>query len=280
MSPPELLESDPAKLPLTIAVNVDVTLTNGIERRRGMKKLQDISDGHTLWSDGGVCFIGAGTSLYQVNKDLTLTLLRSDLTKNAKLYFACVGDRTFYTNTFEYGIIKDGILYNWVQTPYVGPDTSASFSFPVQGKYLSLYHGRLYCAVGRTLHWTEYMDYGKTRRSRNFADLPQQINFIAPSDDCMWVGLEHAIVCLVGMATKEFSLQLTADYSAIEGTVAKVPAGKFDNGTWHFVNTEEGICALGPGAQFRNLTSNTVVVDGTIGCAAVFPSNKYVTSFK
>lgn len=276
VAPGEQLQDDPEKSPLSMAYNVDLTSVGGVCRRYGYTLLSELTEPHSLWADGEACFVVAQAVLYKVNKDLTIQSVRDDITTGLPMYYAKVGRRVYYENGLDCGLWPDG---EWDLRIPTGAPPDAVYSFPTLGKYLTAYNGRLYCAVDDFLHFTEYMNLHATRLNRNVAQMPTRINFIAASEDVLWVGTEESIVALTGGGPADFKFSTVCDYPAMDDTVAKVPAARYKPGTWWFCNTSHGMCALGPNGAFENMTQNTVAVPGTAGCGAVFPSGKYVVTF-
>lgn len=274
ITPPEQLETGA----LSAAYNVDVLPNGGLARRYGHELLSTLEQPHSLWSDNAVCFVAAEGILYQVNNALELTAVRSGLGP-AKIYYARVAHRVYYASATNYGIVENFAHIDWVYSRPVGAPEDAVYQLPTLGKYLTAYNGRLYSAVDSYLFFTEYMALNAERKGRNFQMMPSRINFLAASEGVLWVGTETDIISLQGGGVNEFSYQVASTFPAMENTLARVPTGMYKPGTWWFCNTSQGICALGPGGAVEFLTDTTCQLPGTVGCAAVFPSGKYVVTF-
>lgn len=279
-TPADQLPIDPEKSPLSVAYNVDLTEVGGVARRYGYKRLCDLVEPHSLWADGDLGFVVSQSQLYQIYDDGTVTSVRDSLLPGLRMYYARVGRRVYYENTQDSGILVDGVNSDWeLLTPSSAPP-EAVYSKPVLGKFLTSYHGRLYCAVDDFLCFTEYMNLHATRLNHDVIQIPAEINFIAASEEVLWIGTAVSIVALTGGGPKDFKFVEVSNYPAMENSVAKVPSARYKTGTWWFCNTRRGICALGPGGAFDNLSQDSCVLPGTRGCAAVFPSGKYVVTFE
>lgn len=272
--PPEQLEPGA----LTSAYNVDVLQNGSVARRYGHVLLASLTRPHSLWSDGVVCFVVSEGVLYQMTQDMTLLAVRDGL-QDTRFYYARVAHRTYYVNETSHGIVEN---YQAVAWDFLAPniaDADAVFQFPTLGKYLTAYNGRLYSATDEFLFFTEYMALHAARQGRNFLMLPSRINFLAASEDVLWVGTDDNIVALQGNSVNDFSFREASAVPAMENTVARVPTGMYKPGTWWFCNTRQGICALGPNGAIEFLSDQTCALPGTVGCSAVFPSGKFVVTF-
>jgi len=134
---------------LGVAVNIEIDQSLRVTRRKGQTLLQSGAY-HSLFCDGGDCFVVKGTSLYQVASNGSLKGIRSGLTPG-KMSFAQSGDRTYYANGYETGWIEDGISNVWQVGTFVGPDTNRIFSDLIIGDHLSVFSGRIFVSEGNIL---------------------------------------------------------------------------------------------------------------------------------
>ena len=280
-NPPTQLEANEAEsiVPLASCSNMDVLRNGTLIRRDGEELLFDVLHARYLWAEGEFCFFIAQDEMYQILPNFEKKLVRHSLSLGLPMYFCRVGTRVYYSNTVDSGYIQSSTDYPWDVTPYRGPATDRIFSEPKRGKFLRLYQGRIYMAEDNILWFTEYMDYHKMDLARNYITFSSRITGIAPTEDCLWVTTESEIVAILGEYANGFRQGQMAEFGGGEGTLARVPPGKTSRlGTWWFVNTQNGVCMLGPGGQFVNATWPRFALPCTKGVAMV-TGDKYVCTF-
>lgn len=108
VSPEEMPATD-----LVAAVNVDITDSKRVRRRKGIGAPVVSGACHSFWSNGAVAFVVSGTSLLQVMPDFTTRVLRTGLAVDAPMSYAVVGERVFFSNGYENGVVEDGVARPW-----------------------------------------------------------------------------------------------------------------------------------------------------------------------
>lgn len=98
---------------LEVAQNVEINDKNIIQRRKGFAATSIVSACHSLWSGAGVCLLASGTSLLRVSPGYSTTVLRSDLTPNAPVSYYAIGDRVYYSNGQQTGVVEAGRARSW-----------------------------------------------------------------------------------------------------------------------------------------------------------------------
>lgn len=98
---------------LSIALNVDQTDAFRIRRRKGFEVTAVAVPSQSLWSDGVIALSVQGTNLVQIMPDLTARVVRSGLTAGARMSYASIGQRVFYSNGVESGVFQDGSSRSW-----------------------------------------------------------------------------------------------------------------------------------------------------------------------
>ena len=112
-SPEELSGADRTKFPVLKADNVYLTNARRLKSRPGFA-LSSSGDYHSLWSSGDQVFVGKGTTLQSVARDLTETQLQTGLQPRSRISYAVAGDRVFYMNEVgQRGSIRDGSHLPW-----------------------------------------------------------------------------------------------------------------------------------------------------------------------
>ncbi len=217
--------SDPVRIPvqqdgksdLQVAVNVSIDQSFRVNSRKGVTKLQD-GNFHSLFCDGGDCFVVKGDSLYQVAADGSLKGIRSGLTPGARMAFCQVGDRTYYTNEYELGVLQGGISSVWKKGTYVGPETNRVFDGPVPGRHLAEFSGRMFISQGNAIWWSELFDFGLFDRAGSFVQFHTSVRMMKPVDAGMFISTERNTYFLAGKNPKDWALRKVAGYPAVEWT--------------------------------------------------------------
>lgn len=98
---------------LTAALNVDIDDALGIGRRRGFSTVVTASVDRDVWANDGVCLGVGGDALKLINPDYTTTTLRAGLTPGRPLAYEMVGQRVFWSNGVESGVVQNGASRSW-----------------------------------------------------------------------------------------------------------------------------------------------------------------------
>ena len=255
---------------LQVAINISIDQSNRINRRIGTKRLLTGSY-HSLFCDGGDCFVISGGSLYRVNSDDTLTGLRSGLTEDQRMDFEQVGDRTYYCNGYERGFIYNSVSYSWVAGTYTGPETNRDFSAPSTGVHLAMFQSRMFISEGPVLWWSEPFNFGLYNKAESFGQFHDGIIMIQPVYGGLFVSTDKKTYFASGLNPKDFTLKEVAQFPAIEwsNTAEKIDASDMgmDGGLCALWASREGAILGFPTGQIFNLNKNKVVYpdDATTG---------------
>lgn len=82
------------------------------------------------------------------------------------------------------------------------------------GFWVEQFSGRLFVLRGRSLLWSEALDYGTHSPSRNFIRFPTAPTWMAPVEDGIFVGLRDTVVFLKGTDPTQFEPELVAGKSS------------------------------------------------------------------
>lgn len=104
-------EMDPSDL--ATALNVDITDARRIRRRKGFGASVVSGACHSFWSSGSHAYMVRAGELLQVMPDFTVKVLRAGLTAAAPMAFDVVGERVFFSNGHENGVIEGGVARPW-----------------------------------------------------------------------------------------------------------------------------------------------------------------------
>ncbi len=203
---------------LQVAVNVSIDQSGRVRSRRGVTQLQE-GNYHSLFCAGGDCFVVGDDTLYQVASNGSLSSIRSSLTK-VQMSYAQIGDRTYYTNSFELGIIYQGQHVDWEEESYFGPETHRSFSGPMPGHHLAEFFGRMLITNENALFWSEPYNFGLFNLAASFVQFHTKIIMLKTMDSGLFLSTENNTYFLIGRDPGQWQLRKVANYPAIEGTCA------------------------------------------------------------
>jgi len=247
---------------LQVAVNVTIDQSYRTFKRKGTTLLQSGAY-HSLYCDGGDCFVVQGDTLYQVAADSTLTVVRSGLRSGARMAFEQVADRTYYTNGFELGWVQGGISNTWQKGVYTGPDTSRQFEGPFPGNHLAFFFGKLLVAKDNVLWWSEPYNFGLFNMAESFVQFNTKIRMVKPVAGGCFVSTEKSTYFLGGNNPKAWTLMKVTTYPATEWSVAidYIDGGdiEMDPGLYAIWASSEGAVLGTPGGQAVNLTKSKVI---------------------
>jgi hypothetical protein len=246
---------------LAAAVNVRISRNGEISIVPGYTKLQDLTNGHSLFCDGGDCFVCQGGSLYQVATDYSLSGVRSGMCGDPVSY-ATHRDKTYYTNGTENGVIRANVSYVWGKDEYFGPDTTRYFSEPPVGHHLEIARGRMFVAENNVLWWSEPYQFGLFNQATSFVRFKTKIVMVKRVEGGLFVSDSEQTHFLPGSDPAGFSQVTVATYPAYEWSVA---TGYVDgqvlglSGKCALWSSPEGAILGSPDGQITNLNKDKVV---------------------
>lgn len=248
---------------LAVAVNIDIDQTGRPGRRQGYTLAQS-GDFHSLWCNGGDCYVGKTTSLFRVAQDLSLTGVRSSLSGD-RLYFCDTPKGVYYSNTVQNGVLNGSASVAWPVETYIGADTNRVFSPAVLGKHLSLYRGRMFIAEGPVLWWSEPFMYGLFDKAKGFAQFDSDILMVAEVATGIYISTRTKTVFLGG-TPGEFVQSTVCPYPAIEHTLAidsveGMEIGMQNPGLCRVWASPEGAILGTANGQVINLNKEKVIYD-------------------
>lgn len=175
---------------LSESVDCDIDDSGGVSRRAGRTLLQ-AGNFHSLFCNKGDCFVVedrvSDAALYKVGTGLTLTGIRSGLTKGERVSFFQVGDKTYYSSLFQNGMCENGLSYAWPTHTHVGVDTHREFYPAPLGSHIAYLDGRMWIVVGDTIYVSEMYQVGSFRLAARGFPFPSDVRMIKPVAGGMWV---------------------------------------------------------------------------------------------
>lgn len=209
---------------LKAAINVEIDETGRISRRKGTTLLTSLTDAHSLFSHKNDCFVAAQGNLYRVHADYSLLGLRAGMNYAAKLSYAAAGDKIFYANGYEHGVIAlHGLSYPWTKSEYSGPVNTRMFYNPPIGHLLMVAQGRMHIADGSLIWYSEPFAYSLFRKAKDFYQFDSRITMMIPVDGGFYVGDQQGVYFI----DLEQNRRHINDCKALQGSERTLPKGAF-----------------------------------------------------
>lgn len=175
---------------LTAAINIDIDDNGGIDMRLGQTRLQT-GIYHSAYCNGGDCFVikdnVSEDLLYKVNTDYSLTGVRSGLTRGNRVSFWQDGDKTYYMNGVQSGVIETAISTSWPGYEHVGVEDSREFYPAPIGTHIAIFDGMMWIVDGNVIWVSEVYAYGKFRLSARGYQFNSDVKMIKPVAGGVWV---------------------------------------------------------------------------------------------
>lgn len=262
---------------LAVAVNVTITQGNRINRRKGKTLRLSASGAHSLFCDGGECVFVRDSSLYLLGSDSVSSRLLRSLTSNAKMSYAQVGNKIYFTNNADLGYVEEGIACTWSKTTdYVGPVTRKSITGPFAGNHLAFRNGRMYISTDNVLWYSMYLAINWYRLASSFFQFNSHIRMVKPVKDGLYVSTEKRVYFLHGDTPKSFVRDEVVPYPALEWSdaIGHEDGSSFPDlgfsGSCALWVTKEGAMVGSPSGIVKNLNRNKVIYpEGTKGVSLV-----------
>lgn len=273
---------------LAVASNIEV-LNGGIRRRKGMSKKVS-GEHHSLYIAGEYALVIQGTNLKIMERDYSSTTLRT-VTINQPMSYAQIKDTIYYSNGIETGYVKDRINYAWDAEDYAGPNTTREFLSPPPGHLLCVFNGRMYIAqeildgngeVHHALWHSEPFAYSWVDYSEDLQLIEHKIVTLTAIPDSLIVGTTGGIYSYIGTNPFDFVVKKLTDAPAIAETAVRYQADTIGDGQMTgdvvLITTHEGVCLVGPGGYFSNLTYRKINMPSYREGAAGIINNRYICS--
>ncbi len=252
--------------------NVLIDRTGSIVTRRGYKRVAE-GHFHSFYPANGLdnsFYAVMDSSLVRVSSkndgEVEIINIRKGLTLDAKMDYCTLGNKVFYANGFEYGVLIAGEDYLWPKNKWPGPDSTASFEPTPPGEHLEKLSGRILLSRGNLLFYTEYGLPGLVDMARNVVRFPSNIQLLAsPGGGGVFVSDESKIYFLAGQNPREWQMSVVTEYPALNGGryPRLLPASLFgleSDSLCVLVATSRGPCIGFPDGSFFNLIDKQVDV--------------------
>lgn len=273
------------------AVNVSLD-ERGLPELRTGKELLEPGEYHSLFCSGGDCFVihdrTNDAAIMQVTSlsPLTLTGVRSGLTKGLRMAWAQSNADTFYSNGTQNGFIRSGVSSAWPIGIYNGPDDDRSFSAaPIASHIAFLFGGMVALASGSGIYLNHApYQYGLFNLRSGYIGFQSNVIMLASNASGFFVSDEERTWFFRKLdGWYRFKQELVADYPAMVGAVSHdaVPSkdlGFNAAGLCRVWGSQEGICVGLPDGSVESLTQDRVPFPQgyTSGACLVYQDTKII----
>lgn len=268
---------DPVRVPYNTESGVSaLTATNNITLddsgrpgRRVGQTLITAGDFHTMFCDGGDCYVGKTTYLYQMGLDESLRGVRSGMSGD-RISMVQVNEDIYYGNGTDNGILRSGVSYAWPdQTTHVGGTTNRKFSVAPVGNHLAAGFGRMFIAEGPVVWYSEPFAFGKYNKTRCYIPFKSDVLMVKMVESGAFFSDRKStwFIRMKDVAPKDWDPKEVANYPALEWSDA------IDYVEGKEIGFAPGLCALWASpegsilgtadGQLINLTKNNIVYDRT-----------------
>lgn len=122
---------------LTVADNVDLDRTGGLQRRQGRARVRALVNGHSGWACAQGAFYADGGTLYRFDpRAATDPVVQTGINAYSEISYADVAGQVFWCNGSEVGRIVSGVAAPWGLRAADPPTVAATTGALRAGRYL------------------------------------------------------------------------------------------------------------------------------------------------
>ena len=272
---------------LAEALDVDIDDNGRLSRRLG-QGLIAVGEYHSLFCDGGDCFVILETvsdaAIYKVDTNNVLVGVRSGLTKNLRMGWCQTSLGTYYSNGVQSGYITAGVSYPWAAQTYVGPPTTKTFGTPPLGTHLALFSSSMCVVNGTIVNYSEPLGYGLFDNARSRLRFASNVKMFKPVDGGVWASDSKRTYFLEGSNIRELirhpRLECPAhEYSEAIGHINGADFGLSpDTGECAAWSCNDGLCIGTPQGQLIVVTKDKLNYQAGTRGATVFNGNTVINT--
>ena len=232
------------------SVNVVHDYTGEISRRLGFEATSVTLNCHSLFCDGGVCLFVAGTGLFILGGDYTKTGIRN-VTEDARMSYAQAGDKVYYLNGYEKGIVQNGVSVSWSKPNDVRyKDSTRQYVGPPLGTIVRAFGSHILIVKGSVLWYSEPFSPNVFDAVRGYISLPSKITMVRPVKQGVYLGTAARTYFYRGLTPREFTVENVSTFPVIERTDIEVDGANVVDGK---LGTQTGAIWVGvDGVYFGN----------------------------
>lgn len=262
--------------------NIELDGSGRISRRKGFSSPIVTGSMHSLFSCGeyalAVWNYVSSHYLVWLDGDGNSGSIVSLSNYNAKMCYAKVDDKVYYSNGTEKGYVKDKVNYSWTAGSVTVKNSTRTMSDPPAGHLMEVAFGRMWIAQGTVLYFSEPFAYNLFDMAR--CSIPQQgrISLLRAVHDGLLVSDNSSIYFFYGKNPNKMEVLKLAGYPAVEGgsvpeLISGISLGLEDTYLYCVFLTAKGICAAGPNGRFFNLTEDKLYYPSVSTASAIQKGN-------
>jgi len=275
---------------LAEAVNCDIDDSRQITRRLGSSQISSVIS-HSAFCNKGDCFFvqdrTSDAAIYRLGDDfISYAGVRSGLTKGNRVAFCQVGDKTYYTNQVQTGVITDGVSAAWPdQSAHVGAATTREFYPAPAGKHLEYWMGRMWISVGSVIYASEPFAVGKYAMARCFFQFGANVVMMKAVEGGMWVSTAEEIGFIsraddfkslqwVGKDSRKPAHEWSVCHELVDlsKTALQIPG---ESAVW---SSDDGVCVGKENGQLEVITEERLLYPASAEGATVVSDGKLFNS--
>jgi len=249
---------------LQLATDINIESNGRVSRRQGFSLLQ-AGNFHSLFCNGGDCFVGKDGLLYQVKGDLSLLGVRSGLS-GGRISFSDTGKRVNYTNSTQNGVIENSVSSAWSKKGFEHPDELEPYYAAPVGSLTWFCGGRAFVAVGDTVFYSEVTEPGLFKLGTRHFRLDSTVIMGAPVKSGAFVSTAKKTY-FINTAGERPRCDQIANYPAVANSACHDLAeglrlGLQSPGLCSFWLSKTGVCVGMPDGAMVNMTESKVSLTG------------------
>lgn len=313
---PARLRSDNGQAELPQAVNVDISDSGRVSRRRGFVK-RSSTGGHSLSRECDPVLLVSGNSLCRLEPDFSVkalaTLQKPERTMRFKqvptgeIYFGNEIDRGVYlpdTDTVMPWIADLTSLDSSLETinqlreqyfsgaidfaEYSGKvedalrEAEAHYHSPLPPRHLEFYRGRLYISYGPFVLYSAPWVYDWFDLAEGYLVLDDtEVNLLRRTSNGLFVGTQSGVFFLGGLGPDEFTVSRVSSDAPVEHTDVSVRGQDVSDevrGEAAMFTSHRGITLAGPEGLLIDFTKDRIDLPRALRGAGIVYRGAYLTS--
>ena len=122
------------------------------------------------------------------------------------------------------------------------------------GKFVTLFNGRIFAAIGKFVVFSDALNYGITRLSTNFYGFGSDVTMLVDTLDGIYVASDKTYF-IANAGSKEASQKEVLAYGAVPSAIVRAVDNIEGNVAWF---SERGFVIGGPGGQVKNVMDDAI----------------------
>lgn len=260
-------------------INFDVDDSGRLNARPVFDIAPTMVGGHSMWTNNNhtLTLVFVGSELCKVLGGAALLHLNAFIMGRGRVWYVEINEDVWFSNGHDGGILRaSGLIDPFGTTPVVPPQMpgseviyTAAYLTPMPfGRYLTRYAGRLWCAQGDTIFFSQPLNYQQHDRRYDFIIAPGYITALGSVADGLYVSTSQEVFFLRGDDPSKMELVKCSDSAAILDSQVYLPFDTVDtdalsvNGSQYQVSnafawlSRHGLCVGIPSGVVRILTAD------------------------